>query len=763
MPSASISQQVGIQPAPGVANPPATGLPDGLPGEVNSIPGQGALQGRMVAVGDGQRAAALRQDVLDTAGVDADTQDVLDAADMDADMQHGNFFEDRVAHIGEQPAAFAIGPDARGAGGMPGMLEPDALELEAIKQEWLSLLDKGVKTDVYGLQPSPSGFPDQRQADEARLQLQNRSVLERLADTGQDVLVFLDRCFNPQAQVPPADGAGNTNRLQAQAGAAARNSRDRHIAEARALIVKIDAAFQRLNEQLRIEAGAPLLPRDPDRLDWPEPGLDDSVWRAKHTLFAGVAALQSMLAKTTGALVVPAAASVVSPLLGPIAGLALQGAAASAAAYLCFQSMREFPGLMSSAKVSAMIRETLGNTASDRARLELLQEQESTQHVVEMRSNLEGFARLQMLCGLAREIHSVNQVLMRATPAPDQRVRVGEGGRRAQMLGLAARARAAFHAFFAPVAKALRQAYAYITDPMDLSRRRALAQERAYATRIQSTLKVLHLSANDSLVHGNGLEVHAMERAIEAGAGIDYLMSRQRFIMGENLARALLSAPGQSFGVLAYEGGNEHGGRRAVSSTVATARAIAWYLDAIADLPEPVRATAPGTPEVRRNADGSLSVADPQRQLYNFLLSVPQAYNATIAQGEALAPGISIDDPAASMPRGMHALKFDAGMDLAMQAGELRLWFAARSESPVYHPLANEAPKLYQMQVALYIASSAPATVEDYSNWPMPRLEAHYRALLQQWEAASAVATDQNLLNPAVEAWVNPRLVSRHA
>ncbi|MET1115834.1 MAG: hypothetical protein ABWY08_12910, partial [Comamonas sp.] len=209
------------------------------------------------------------------------------------------------------------------------------------------------------------------------------------------------------------------------------------------------------------------------------------------------------------------------------------------------------------------------------------------------------------------------------------------------------------------------------------------------------------------------------------------------------------------------KGEDEHPGLHFVPSTLTTARAIAWYLDTVADLDGDLKRQSPGTPDVKRQGN-SLIVADPQHRLAGFLLSAPTAYTAPMAgrKDTALCSVITIDDHRCGMPGGMRGMQFETVVDEDSKTVGLRLSFTERSPCPVYQPLANERQVLDRMKAAQQGASAAlPEAGQDYSGWSVESLAARMQKLRKQALGEIAVfKADQRLLQD-IGARDNPQLL----
>ncbi|MFC7207979.1 hypothetical protein ACFQOZ_15755 [Comamonas endophytica] len=547
-----------------------------------------------------------------------------------------------------------------------------------------------------------------------------------------------------------------------------------YMSEAKNEAISLDDDCYHLHDLINSCDGGPMTVPHPDRLLPAEFGVPDKLRNWAQAMSGGLTAFQSALDEMLAAPAVPAApaapeaASMAAVAGVPKSDFAAQSVGTTGAAYLCLKALREHPELATTYKYTvSRIRTRISESKAKLEQIEYRLDWLKGRHDVEARMTMVQHARAQKLRSLRFEAESVAISGRAAMVAPGRKVRLSDGGLRAQVLGLAERAKTAFDAFLTHAGAALGWIYAFFGPATDDGRDAARLHEQQHAKRIESTLRALQTIAPHSLLNNKlCLEAQAMLRAIKAGvAHREYPEVGKQFIMGENLVRALMSAKVPSFGSIAYDGANAHGGLNAVSSTLATARAVAWYLDAIADLDADARRASPGTPEVKRRGN-SLIVADPQRRLAGFLMSAPTAHTAIMAgrKDAALSTAITIDDHRAGMPGGMHSMQIESVVDEESNTVGLRLSFTAQGDRPVYQPLANEARVMDRMRTAPHMSRAPlPAVSQDYSGWSVDRLAAHFQALKEQvrQEAIVFKADQRLLLDIAVPGM--PQLVANYA
>ncbi|MFC7207977.1 hypothetical protein ACFQOZ_15745 [Comamonas endophytica] len=535
-----------------------------------------------------------------------------------------------------------------------------------------------------------------------------------------------------------------------------------YLDRAQKLASEVDDRFYKLMDEINRTHGEIAMDQDPDRLNPPDFQVADKLRGWWYNISGGMAALQTTLGKMTGATTIAAAVDIAASVGVPGFGFAANAAAKTGAAYLCVKALREFPKLASDQKMVRMIEDTIRWANPKLEQFKRLVNAEERRNDVGTRINTLQMARLQKISNLGHEMESVSKARAAAIVVRVNKVSLGNGGILTQVLRLAARAKAGFSEFFKRVSAALGGVF---KPTADQGRSAAHLLEQEEAKRISATLKSLRSTAPDSLlkIKGLGVEVDAWQRAERAGSSMSYSNAREQFAMGENLVRTLMTSEKPSFGVMTYDGGKVHGGPRAVSSTLASARAIAWYLDAIADLPEGARNQVPGTPKVVRRGD-NLLVTDPQLRLAGFLISAPTAYTAAMAGREDAAPSpiITIDDPGSGMPGARDSMQLESVVDTESNTVELRLSFMPRSEAPVYQPLGNERPTIERMKVALHNTGSAPpATSQDYSYWTKEELDARHLELEKQLAQELVLFNTEQHMLEAADVWENPRFGPR--
>lgn len=674
------------------------------------VHGLGAAQGTRVAVGDGVARQGLHQD---TQGARDAMGLTLDDDDDDGEDIFYDFREDAgeaLARPQGKPAAAVV-----------------------------------VSTDLT----------QQRDTDAAQVQQEASwgGMFSALTNAGKAALGLTLKVVDVVLQLPvPRQAADASATAMATNPRAQRvkTARQINLSEAAALATRIEMEFDKLNENIRRAGGVPVLPPDPDRPEGPQLGSWDTLFRFKHAAYGNVAATQTTLKAGAAGAALPAAASAVAPLLGPVGGMALQVAGTAAGGAQILGALLEYPELARDHQVVGMIEAKLEELKPDLAKLSERLADERTRIDVERRAIMVGGTREQKIMALKDEILQMSQALVVARARKNVPV-AGDGGVRAHTLTLAGRARSAFTSFFASMRDRVSHFFGSFSLPFT-ARSAAMKKEAAYVLSKQRTLDALREPTSSSIT--NGLTPQLRDRIDAAGATLK--RPTQQLVLGENLTRALRKEQQPNFGLLNYRSESAPEAIHRIGATLTAARAMAWYLDTIADLPP-----HPGMPEVKRNADNSLSVSDPERKLASFLMSVPVAYTARMAgsQAGAVGAGLRIDDPSAQLPGGMAGLQFESVLDETGQSNVLRLSFAPRSADPVYQPLGNERQGLLALKHSLERASAPAAQgLQDYSEWSVEALQQGIAQRVDQQDREYALFQQDQRQLKAIDTWQNPKI-----
>lgn len=722
-----------------------------LPG---SICGMGAAQGTLVAVGDGLVRKALHQDARmagapgDDDDDDEDTDDVfyeMDAPPEDIAGLDGNVFsdkdEDAALHNpvpvrldsadGHQDEASG---SATCAGGM---------SLHSIEEH---------RNATVGAHNEPAPFAvdeeaaQERLANETRLQQQNQSLWQKIKNWFSfelplpgdllDEHSLLEEDAPPTAVQPlavsaPRDSAadvepqvqGAWKRQIAYAVSSAFNQAQLLLGGAQSqpqLVVSKKTAQQqnsdrilelrsqihqeliKLNQHVRNTTGKDIediidLKGD---LSSVEMGGWDRLFAARHMVAGGFSAATPVLGKLAGAAAVPIVAGAVAPWLG----IAMLGNVAgyAAGAFLALKALQGLGEKVTDATAKSMIAEIEGKLKDAHAELRIIEREEKARADVEDLIRLAAKPRSQQINTLRKQLSHIDKALQANTPQKAGAAReaarplrhpvtVGDGVGRAELPDAAVGMRQKFSRFFSRIADFF------------LARRNAANREHAYVIEAgnRKTFEALSMPALGSRL--NALEVEAEKRLAPSQRSMKGLALRQRLVQGENVVRALVAAePG--FGGVAFK--HPVAGDRAVAATLSTARMLAWYLDALAELPEEKWENYPHAPRVERGADGVLTVPDPGRRLSNFLMGVPTAH-AGAARGE---DGILIDDHSPGMPGAMSGIRFST--EATKDSHILKLSFVPKSSNQVFQQ-KDHHKELVRLSVTLREASAAAGEPQD--------------------------------------------------
>ncbi|WP_429499543.1 hypothetical protein ACQUFY_17040 [Robbsia andropogonis] len=496
-------------------------------------------------------------------------------------------------------------------------------------------------------------------------------------------------------------------------------------------------------------------------LDAPQLNYTDTGVRWYHQARGALSAVMP----TLGIAAAGAGVAVVGDAVGTVtASLPLKALALLGGGYLGLSALADYPELATDHAARTLIKATLTDVQKDMARFDDLVGQERARFTAEARALVVSDARTPRLQALQAELSNVTEALEKiengevspVAPVLHQ-VEISDGAARTQTLGLADRARAAFSSAFASIARGLENIGRFVEDLSNVFERRAADKaEQAYAHNARDMLRALQKAPPHTLLSG-GIDVRARERAEAHGARIDTLEVRKQFHMGENLALALINQEGQAFGAVKI--GTE-GNAYAAAATLTTARALAWYLESIAPTGhanDPTRTV----PQVTRNADGSLTINDPDRKLYSFLMNVPSAHTSAMDSTEGRqSVGFTIDDHRQGMPQGMHGMRFEIrlGTDGTEQ---LHMSFIENHAAPVFAALGDESDMLMQMHNAIHSSEPQPVTQgQDRSTWPEERLRLRQAELVNELQREITLYKGDQAQVAALGNWQNPTFFS---
>jgi len=607
-------------------------------------------------------------------------------------------------------------------------------------------------------QPDTSG---QRDRAETQTQQQQRSVTDQLyslASTGLKAAMWMGDTINHgpdllgrgllQAGGSVLDGASKLVRSPPapQPQAEQKTARDEGFEGIVALTVELSHMDQVLDAQLAGKTGKPTN-SSTTLLTPAKQGLGDYMFNAWHTAGGYASAATSALGWASVSMAVPVVASAVAPIFGTAAGVLLQGAAYTGGTYLLSKTAAGLASDGNERGIQSLKDGTEQSRKPLQQQLDTLKEQERARLRADDRIVLSGGSRGLQINALQAQLAEVRKALgADALPGavPSRRISVtlGKGEATRKLVQEAQATRGLFSRIFSRVADFF------------LGRRRAASQELDQIAAKKDMFAALGQVADP--VRLDGLEDSAEQRRVRTGQPrLDANVLRQQLCQGENLTHALRASNQHNFGVAAFDGGALHG-VHAVHATLTTARALAAYLDALADLSPAQRAQHPNAPQVVRHDDGSLTVSDPGRKLHSFLLGAPTAYSPWM-QGAGATPSgaMVIDDHSPGMPGGKYGMQFEAGVE---QAGDvLRLSFVPRSISQVFTPLANEKGALDRLRIALRgtdaTAGPSPSALAKMSPEALRAREAQLETQLAPLLALHKADTAQR---EALENWRGP-------
>lgn len=773
-------------------------------------PGQGGLQGTMVSVGEGGTAAlrddaaqsrgwfggmfsALWQaagdftaamhgdpladddavraesDVHDEVRTDVDEDDALTEVDDDGEEFFDCDDDGVAAYNARQQERHGL-PD--GSAGQ----SPQALALDDVPILPLSSL-LGDAGEAQGVRVEADTLPA-RESVQQETQQQQEGIMGRLLRYGGTALgAVTSTVVGTASSVARAVGGylpgGSTPAAESASAAASQPVSERNLARAGEVAGKIDEQMAKLNEQLRRMGGGGDALRVPagERLNTPTLSTWDTLSRWNHQVRGAFSAGLTTLGWTTAAVAIPTATSVITtPMALSPTSVGINATAVLGGAYLGLTALRDFPELASNRAALSLVESRLASLQPQFKELDNLIAQEASRQTATERTMLVSLERAPRLDALQRELAQVGEALKTAPSVPVQgaeprhAVALGDGQARTQTLSLAARAKSAFQSFFGSIARGLSSAGRFLADLPNvpgrlLERRAAGKSELAYTQGAgRSALGILSAPRDGGIVQG-GVDVRVMQRAADAGgASLALPDVRRQMHIGENLTHALRASDKPAFGAIAVGEGTQ---QVAATASLTTARAMAWYFAAAAYAQE-IGNTQP--PAVTRNTDGSLSVADPDRKLYSFLMHAPSVHTGAMAgEGGTREPGrLTLDDHRRGFPDGARGMQFETALN-AQGGAELRIRFVAERAQPVFTPLANEKDVLLSMYQALHSPAQTAGPQADFSGWSRERLQAHQSSLIDALQRETAlIAGDQQQIRD-LRDWQNPAFLAGRA
>lgn len=736
-----------------------------------SRPAQGGLQGAFVAVGSGGLGKALYRDAESVGDDDYDDDDndvfedareapddaawsrselggiarhdkreerydaaLVNPVPLSLDAAEGRH---AVAGPSDEPAHFAVDDEAA----QERLANEDRLQQQDLSL-WQRLKNWWQSPGMLG---GEADAAQQRLAQESRLQQQDAGVHPISAEQSRDVLPvqihraglsspanegapggppvqepgFLGRISNvvvgAATQVKAGvgallDGTLSLQKAQAPAVPQKKAAQEENLERIIELKSKIRDELGKLNVHIKNQTGKEYVDFQGD-LSSVQMGVWDTVFKVRHTaaglLTVAAPALRNLAIAASVPLVAGAAASMLGmSRLGTLAG-------SLAAAALGLKELLSLGKKLNDATTQSMIAEIETKLEPVYAELRLIESEEKTRAHTEDLIRLAAKPRSQKIHTLRQRISKIDEALQAAGPekadAPREvarplrhRVMVSDGSQRAELLDPVGGIRQRLGRFFTRVADFF------------FARWSAANREHAYVNALPNKQTFDDLSMAGDGTQINALEVIAERRLAPSQQEIKGLQLRRHLKQGENLVRMLRAAE-PNFGVAVFK--DRQGGVRAVAASLSTARMMAWYLDALADLPEEERGDPSLSPKVTRGADGVLTVLDPGRKLASFLMGVPTAYAGAMLKQK----GIRIDDHSPGMPGAMSGIRFS--MEFDKDRPVLKLSFVPKSSNQVFKTV-DHYKQLVQLSVELRAAGAAKdAAQEDIAGLPREKLQ----------------------------------------
>lgn len=779
MSNGAIAPRVGHQPLAAVSLDHTNPL-ERLPVVQPDMPGQGALQGCLVAVGDGLARKELLLDATESHGLGPTETGVADPGIFDASpkmlWEPAEVFHDAEALPPEPEDVFhdaeELGPEllrqktddqtaALGGEHLRLQTQPSADDnAQPLAETLVQTLpfELFVEESEKKLLSAQAGDAGNREDGEKVVEQQQGGLWSTLATFAgtvfKPVAIVADVIDHSQKMLEAglyriggvAVNAATTAMQRALATEVPKTAREENTGRIRELIAQIDEVHQTLNAQIKSKTGENLISTE-GRLT---PVTTNSWSNVRNTAAGGASAVISALPGVSVGLAIPVVAGAVSPMFGVMGGLMLQASSYTTGAYVALSSLWRIPDDANQESVRLLTDAAMAKVKPLREELDSRLAEEKARQATDSRILLAGGARALQIDALRAQLKQVENVQQGIAP-PDAKpqkprsVALGDGVQRRQLLEESMGIRASFFLFFSRIIDAV------------FVRRKAANQEHAYMVSIRQSLDALATVGK----HGNvsALEELAQERRKKALQGkMDPLALRRQLTQGENLAHTLLAAKAPSFGVAAFDGGELHG-KRAIEASLTTSRLLALYLDTVAVSPQAPRPADMQAPHVVRNDDGSLTVSDPGRKLHSFLTGVPTAYSPgmLLQQGATASGAIVIDDHSPGMPGGTYGMQFEAGLDEEGTGDVLHIAFLPKRVGQVFAPLGNETAALFRLRDALRDGGAvAGPTPQELAQMPPAALSALHAQLDRQLAPLLLLEEADRAQQNTLENWRNP-------
>ncbi|MGB3068115.1 MAG: hypothetical protein WBC18_06195 [Ottowia sp.] len=495
---------------------------------------------------------------------------------------------------------------------------------------------------------------------------------------------------------------------------------------------EIDASLMKLDKHLRY-MGLPGLTGlgDHGRLDTQELSYSDHGHRLWHQLKGALRATGDSAGQVAVAASFPLLAEFAASMLGggAVTGLAMSVLGGGSALYSVIQTVLNFPQLAKDETAKGLINDVLEKVHVQLGHLDRMKEQEKLRQMVGERTMVVSLERNQTVNALNSELAQVERALSEKSAAAAGTsgvAQLGDGTMRGQVMDLASGVASAFRSFFAPVASACSKLLDFLVGLSNIFERareqKAEAQrEESFAAAYKHALGTLSKARAGSSASGDDVFAVMVKAGYSQSECEARLASvRSRVHMGENLAQSILESKGKAFGVVQISP------EYAVPASLMLARALAWHVAVEAE-----RSADGLSFSTALNPDGSMSVADPDGQLYNFLMSVPSAYTGTMAglTGSEARGRMTIDDHGAGFPNGARSMQFEHALN-GEGVSELRVMFVQEQPKPMFTPLVHASQAMRSLYVAEKWAQLKPgssaqegANKADYAKWPQAALE----------------------------------------
>lgn len=562
-------------------------------------------------------------------------------------------------------------------------------------------------------------------------------------------------------------------------------------------LIKAEALQGQIEQMLR-ELDLQLRAIDPHlRLIMPSSGMRPATtltWH--HTLARWNYQIQGMGAAVSATLgwgTVAASLPILAGMAG--SGPLLATAAVLGAGYLAANTLRHVLDEQRQYAVNLAIQASMREIRLYEIKLARLTQEENLRKSAMDRAITVIAERGQRLIELETKLQALNAIILEtrhnATFTSTDQIHVGDGQQRRQTMSMLANAQQAIQTWCSVINANLSVARYHITQPLKrigntIGHRLSyigrtihsvMAAPRAFMERYiarQAELTAQHgeqrlliralstpTTASPSIV-GDSFRDLQKPDPTTGHIALSQAEIRKQLRMGEHIAHALSRSKDATPGAVVFQ---SNGTPMVVTANLTTTRALAWYLDAAADVPS-AATHHPSAPVVRRTSDDSLLILDRDSRFYDFLTQAPTAHTVGMVtranRKNPPEPGVfQLHDYRASFPRGTHGMQFERTIDEETGVFAIRMrWLDSPTTSgirPAIIPLHDDAHLANRVANAcLRPENDPPLERDDYRNMSNAELHCAREAIMAELARHLRLSEGEHQQLERLENWENP-------